>query len=191
MRREDLVREMALPRVVALTCLMLFAAPAAAGAEPEDAAAVQTVYQAIAPRIYAEYDFHMRGIAQQVLGSGAPASKIETFQHRLKLLTYNRAALIATCVAEAERDRPATAVPVPWDQNLMLTTCVAEKTNQVQKFSQLSAYADFFFPERIEQCGEQARLPDREQMLKPYDFLMLDQPKLYDFERYNECLMKR
>jgi hypothetical protein len=163
---------------------MLLAAPAVARAEePVDGPAVQTVYAAIEPRIRAEYEFHLRGVARQVLGSGAPASKIELFQKRLKVLTYNRATLIATCVADA--------VPVPWEQNLMLTTCVNEKTNQVQKFSQLSAYADFFFPERIEQCGEQVRLPDREQMLQPYAFLMLDQPKLYDFERYNECLMKR
>ena len=34
-------------------------------------------------------------------------------------------------------------------------------------------------------------LPEREQVLRPYAFLLLDEPKLYDFARYNECLMKK
>ena len=30
-----------------------------------------------------------------------------------------------------------------------------------------------------------------EKILPPYDFLFLDEPKLYDLGHYNECLMKR
>ncbi len=82
-------------------------------------------------------------------------------------------------------------MPVPWQNNLLLTTCVDEKVGQLQKFSQLAAYADFFFPERIEECGERSRLPEREKVLPPYAFLLMEQPKLYDFARYNECLMKQ
>ena len=70
-----------------------------------------------------------------------------------------------------------------------MTTCVEIKVGQLQKFSQLAAYADFFFPERIAPCGEQSRLPEQEKMLAPYAFLQIDEPKLYDFPRYNECLM--
>ena len=77
------------------------------------------------------------------------------------------------------------------EQNLVLTTCVDEKVGQLQKFSQLAAYADFFFPERIESCGKLSRSPEREKILRPYDFLVLDEPRLYDFVRYNECLMKK
>jgi len=77
------------------------------------------------------------------------------------------------------------------EQNLVLTTCVDDKVGQLQKFSQLAAYADFFFPARIESCGVQSRSPEREQVLRPYGFLSLDEPRLYDFARYNECLMKR
>ena len=61
----------------------------------------------------------------------------------------------------------------------------------MQKFSQLAAYADFFFPDPIESCGERSRSPEHEQTLRPYGFLLLDEPRLYDFARYNECLMKR
>ena len=172
-----------------MTLLLLLAVLPARGQPPDDS--VQKVYAAIEPRIRAEYEFYLRGIAQQVLASGAPASKIEQFQRRLKLLTYNRAVLIAYCIADAERDRPRTAAPVPWEQNMVLTTCVDEKAKLVQRFSQLASYADFFFPERIEQCGEQARLTEREKELQPYAFLMLDQPKFYDFERYNDCMMKQ
>jgi hypothetical protein len=194
MVRED----MTLRLLRALTFLMLLVAAAPARAQQKDGAedrvpdeAVQRAYATIAPRIRAEYEFQLRGVAQQVLGSGAPASKIEFFQKRVKLLAYNRATLIAYCVADAERDRPPTAAPVPWQNNLLLTTCVDEKVGQLQKFSQLAAYADFFFPERIEECGERLRLPEREKVLQPYPFLLIEQPKLYDFARYNECLMKR
>jgi len=113
------------------------------------------------------------------------------FQRRLKALAYNRAVLVAYCIADAERDRPPNAPHVPMERNLVLTTCVDDKVGQLQKFSQLAAYADFFFPERIEICGEQSRAPEHEQVLRPYGFLMLDDPRLYDFARYNECLMKQ
>jgi hypothetical protein len=197
MVREDKAREGVLRLLRAVTCAVLLVAAAPARAEEDGAQdhvpdeAVQRVYSRIEPRIHAEFDFQMRGMARQAQGSGAPASKLEFFQKRVKLLAYNRATLIATCVAEAERDRPSTAVAVPWQSNLMLTTCVEEKVGQLQKFSQLAAYADFFFPERVEECGERVRLPGRETLLQPYAFLRVEQPKLYDFARYNECLMKR
>jgi hypothetical protein len=153
--------------------------------------AVQRVYSAMQPRIRAEYEFHLAGVVRQVLRSGTPASRIEQFQKRLKLLAYNRAVLVAYCIADAERDRPPNALPIPMEQNLLLTTCVDDKVGQLQKFSQLAAYADFFFPERIESCGKEARSPEHEQVLRPYDFLSLDESRLYDFARYNECLMKK
>jgi hypothetical protein len=170
----------------ALMFLLLLAAASQARAQDD---AVQRVYAAMEPRIRAEYEFHLAGVARQVLGSGAPASKIEVFQRRLKMLAYNRAVLVAYCIAETERDRPPNAVPIPMEKNLVLTTCVDDKVGQLQKFSQLAAYADFFFPDRIESCGE--RSPEHERVLRPYGFLLLDEARLYDFARYNECLMKR
>jgi hypothetical protein len=171
--------------------ILLAAAGQARAQDRAQADAVQRVYSAMESRIRAEYEFHLAGMARQVLGSGAPASKIEFFQGRLKMLAYNRAVMVAYCIADAERDRPPTAVPVPMEQNLVLTTCVDDKVGQLQKFSQLAAYADFFFPERIESCGEQSRATEHEQVLRPYGFLSLSEPRLYDFARYNECLMKR
>jgi len=162
----------------ALVFLLLLAAASQVCAEDD---AVQRVYAAMEPRIRGEYEFHLAGVARQVLGSGAPASKIELFQKRLKLLAYNRAVLVAYCIADAERDRPPNARPIPMEQNLVLTACVDEKVGQLQKFSQLAAYVDFFFPERIESCGQQARSPEHEQVLRPYAFLSLEEPRLYDF----------
>src|SRR3954469_14898219 len=104
----------------ALMFLLLLSAASQARAQDD---AAQRAYAAMEPRIRAEYEFHLAGIARQVLGSGAPASKIELFQKRLKLLSYNRAVLVAFCVADAEKDRPSTAMPVPMENNLMLTTC--------------------------------------------------------------------
>jgi hypothetical protein len=192
MVRKDMA--LRLPRALTfVVVLLVVAAPARAQDQlqsPEQENATQRAYATISPRIRDEYEYQLRGLAQQVLNSGAPGTKTEFFKKRVKLLTYNRAALIAYCVADAERDHPPTAVPVPWQNNLLLTTCVDEKVGQLQKFSQLAAYADFFFPERIEECGERVRLPDREKVLPPYTFLLMEQPKLYDFARFNECLMK-
>jgi hypothetical protein len=182
-----MVREGGVLRLVWVSLLLLAAASPLLAQED----AVQRVYAAMEPRMRAEYEFQMRGIAQQVLASRTPASKIEIFQRRVKLLTYNRAVLVSYCVAEAEQIRSPAAPPVPWEQNLVLTTCVEKEVGQLQKFSQLSAYADFFFPERIETCGETVRLPEREKEMKPYGFLLMDQAKLYDFARYNECLMQQ
>ena len=105
------------------------------------------------------------------------------------MLSYNRAALFAFCAAEAEAERVPGTPRVRFENNLLMTTCVEIKVGQLQKFSQLASYADFFFPERIASCGEQSRLPEREKILAPYPFLQIDEPKLYDFARYNECLM--
>src|SRR2546423_14523346 len=91
---------MAPPMTRALMFLLLLAAASQARAQDD---AVQRVYAAMEPRIRAEYEFHLAGVARQVLGSGAPASKIELFQKRLKVLAYNRAVLVAYCIADAGR----------------------------------------------------------------------------------------
>ena len=116
-----------------------------------------------------------------MLASGAPAGKIEPIKERMKQLSYNRAALFATCVADAEKERGPNAAPLPLGQNLVLTTCVEIKLGQMQKFSHLAAYADFFFPERIASCGEQLASARAGKVLAPYAFLQIDEPKLYRF----------
>jgi hypothetical protein len=172
----------------ALAILIMLAAAGQARAQDD---MLLRAYAAVEPRLRAEFEFQMQGIEQQVLSAGAMFDKIAFFQDRLKMLSYNRAVLIAHCIADAQRDRPPTAAPVPMERNLVLTTCVDSKVGPLQKFSDRAAYADFFFPERIQTCGELARLPGQEQVLKPYAFLLLDEPRLYDFPRYNECLMKK
>jgi hypothetical protein len=150
---------------------------------------LQRTYAAVEQRTQAEYEFAIGGIARQLLRSGAPYSKSVPIRERTKMLSYNRAALFAFCAAEAEAERVPGTPRVRFENNLLMTTCVEIKVGQLQKFSQLASYADFFFPERIASCGEQSRLPEREKILAPYSFLQIDEPKLYDFARYNECLM--
>ena len=166
--------------------LILLAAAGQARAQDD---VLRRAYAAVEERTQAEYEFNMAGITRQMLRSGAPVSKIAPIKERMKMLSYNRAVLFAFCAADAEKERGANAPPIPLEQNLPLTTCLEIKVGQLQKFSQLAAYADFFFPERIAPCGEQSRLPEQEKMLAPYAFLQIDEPKLYDFPRYNECLM--
>ena len=164
---------------------------AAAGQAWGQDGVLRRMYAAAEERTHAEYEFRMAGITRQLLRSGAPVSRLAPIKERMKMLTYNRAALFAFCGAEAEKERPPGAPPIPLESNLVLTTCVEIKFAQLQKFSELAAYADFFFPERIEPCGEQSRLPEHEKKLAPYAFLQIGEPKLYDFPRYNECLMTR
>jgi len=164
---------------------------AAAGEACAQDDVLRRAYAAIEERTQAEFEFKMAGITRQLLGSGAPVARIAPIKERMKMLTYNRAVLFASCADEAEKDRPLNAPRIPWENNLVMTTCVEIKVGHLQKFSELAAYADFFFPERIESCGEQSRLPEQEKTIAPYAFLQIDEPKLYDFPRYNECLMTR
>jgi hypothetical protein len=168
--------------------LLLLAAASQARAQDD---VVQRVYAAMEPRIRAEYEFHLAGVARQVLASGAPASKIELFQKRLKMLAYNRAVLVAYCVAETERDRPPNAIPIPMEHNLVLTTCVEIKSGNCRNFPSSRPMPISSFPTGLNPVRRAIALPEHEQVLRPYGFLLLDEPKLYDFERYNECLMKR
>jgi hypothetical protein len=176
------------PVARALIVLVLLALTVPARAQVD---MMQAIYAKLADNIRMEYEFHLNQAARQVLASGAPPAKIEKVRKRLQLLSYNKAALMAACIADADKERAADAPPVPLRQNLLVTTCVDIKLKQMQNFSDRAAYADFFFPERIETCGESSRLPELEKVLRPYDFLFLDEPKLYDFARYSECLMKR
>jgi hypothetical protein len=98
--------------------------------------------------------------------------------------------LFAFCAADAEEGRPPDAPRVPARENPALTKCVEQSFAALSDFTNKLNYAGVFFPERIVRCGEESRLPDRERLLRPYEFLGLDKPRLYDFSRYNECLMQ-
>ncbi len=165
-----------------LVAMLLAADPAHA----QDAI-LQGTYATIENSIRAEYEGMLAALPREAPEEAV--GQIEKNRSLLKMFAYNKAALFATCAAEAEQDRSPSAARVPAAQNLMLRTCVEIKFDQLQKFTQRVAYADLFFPERIASCGEQSRLREEEKMLPPYGFLLLDEPRLYDFARYNECLM--
>ena len=46
------------------------------------------------------------------------------------MLIYNRAVLFASCADEAEKDRPLNPPRIPWENNLVMTTCVEIKVGQ-------------------------------------------------------------
>jgi hypothetical protein len=171
--------------------LLLIILLASVGQARAQSDAMHRAYAAVEQRTLAEYEFNMAGITRQMLSSGASPGRLAPIRERMKMLSYNRAVLFAQCAAEAEKDRMPSAEPIPPERNLMLTTCVEIKLGELQKYSQLAAYADFFFPERIETCAEQSRLPELEKVLAPYPLLQIDKPRLFDFARYNKCLMTR
>ena len=106
------------------------------------------------------------------------------------MIFYNRAVMISTCMAEAERLRSPGAPRVAAQDNLMLTSCIEDKLGRLTRFTDRVSYAGLFFPDRIDRCGEAVRLRDQEKVLPAYEFLRYAEPKLYDFARYNLCLMK-
>jgi hypothetical protein len=164
--------------------LLLTAAPGSAQDE-----GVRAIYESMAPRIQQEYEGLLAAVARGA--TGGPNANAPKMREMLKVLYYNKAVLFAFCAAEAEKVRSPRADRVPAQDNLMLTTCVEEKLSELNKFSNLLGYTGVFFPDRIASCGEKARLHDREVALPPYEFLHLDEPKLYNFARYNKCLMTK
>jgi hypothetical protein len=176
--------------------LLILMVVAAAGPARGQDAATQEFYAKVERRIHAEYRMELAQIAQVEIWPSLSAEdaakkqeRIARAVHTLKIFAYNKATQMADCAAEAASVHSPMSPPVPTGQNLMLQTCIEAKLELLRKFANTSSYAARFFPERIEPCEKRARLPDREQSLPPYAFLQLDEPKLYDFELYNQCLM--
>jgi hypothetical protein len=176
-------------RPMSRALVLLILAATAGPARAQDDVALRAAYAAAEVGVRAQYEALLAQMAQ---APGQPPSGwADKTKALMKMLSYNQAATFAFCVAAAERDHSPNAPRVPSSENLVLRTCVEIKMAQLNKFSERVGYAELFFPERIARCGEGSRLRDQEKVLKPYDFLLLDEPKLYDFERYNECLMKQ
>ncbi len=170
---------------VLLLAILLAAGPARA----QDDDIVQRIYASLESSIRNEYEALLASMPRDLPEHAAAA--VEKNRALTKMFAYNKAVLFANCAAEAEKNRPPQATRVPAPQNLMLRTCVEIKIGHLQKFTRRVAYADLFFPERVEACGERSRLPQQEKVLRPFAFLFLDEPKLYDFEQYSECLMTK
>jgi hypothetical protein len=157
---------------------------------------IQALYASLENRMHAEYRAMLAQIAAEevwpAVGEEEAARKQERIakaQQAIKQFVYNKAALTSQCAAEAVAVHSPAAPAVPAGQNLMLRTCMETKFELLRRFANTSSYAGRFFPERVAPCEQRARLADQEKLLPPYAFLDLDQPKLYDFELYNKCLM--
>jgi hypothetical protein len=172
--------------------LMLLSAAAVAPACAEERMThddlVRIIYNGMADSVRDQYDSALLNVPK--FNSGESAAKVRGLRQSLKILFYNKAALFAFCAADAEEGRPPDTPRVPARENPALTKCVEQSFAALSDFTNKLNYAGVFFPERIVRCGEESRLPDRERLLRPYEFLGLDKPRLYDFSRYNECLMQ-
>jgi hypothetical protein len=168
-------------RALALLILVVVASPV----RGEDDVA-RAFYASVENNLRREYDDLMRDIA---FGRGGPAAKTEKHQNTMKMIYYNKAVMFAMCAGEAERYRAPQAPRVPAGRNLFLTTCVEQKFDELNRFNNALSYSGIFFPDRIERCGEASRLHEQEKLFRPYGFLQLAEPKLYDFTRYNSCMI--
>lgn len=142
------------------------------------------VYASIEQSIRAEYEGMLARWAHRPDNNST--EKTTEFIDHLKMIFYNKAALYAVCAGEADHDRPPDLPP---SMNPALRSCVEGRLDQLQKLIQTWEYVKTFFPERIGPCGERSRLLEQEKLLRPYSFLHLAEPKLYDLSRYSACLM--
>jgi hypothetical protein len=149
--------------------------------------AVRSAYASVENSIRQEFENAMVGLARDA--AVRPASEIDNAKEILKFISYNKAAIFAYCFAETRRNHPPRNSRVRSDQNVFLTTCVETQFADLRRFTGIRAYVITFFPDRVGSCQQQWRLADREAVLRPYEFLALEQPRLYDFAGYNRCLM--
>src|SRR5262249_12049920 len=147
----------------------------------------QAIYASIQNDIRREFAVVMDRVSRAE--STDPTANLQKLRNMWGMLYYNRAAMFAICAAEAEQYRAPGAPRVPARNNLFLNTCMEEKAGRLTKCTNMVSYARTFFPDRIDRCGEAVRLREQEQLLPPYEFLKFAEPKLYDFARYNVCLM--
>jgi len=169
-------------RLLTLSILVMVAAAAARGQDDMTTG----IYASVENNLRREYDELMRDV---LFGKGGPAAKTEKYQNTMKVIYHNKAVMFAVCAGEAERYRSPQATRVPAQRNLALNTCVEMKFRELNAFANALSYASIFFPERIEPCGEASRLSEQEKLFPPYEFLRLAEPKLYDFTRYNSCMI--
>jgi len=172
-------------RLLSLLALLAICAPARAVDSVSHGEFARTIYLGMEDSIRREYDMALLTVPRRA----SAAASADKLRQALKVLYYNKAALFAFCAADAEQTHNPSAPRVPAEHNLVLTTCVEQKFSELNDFTNKLTYAGIFFPERIVRCGEASRLPEREQLLPPYQFLRLAMPRLYDFVRYNRCLM--
>lgn len=176
-------------RALSLLILILVVGPTCALAQGTLDDFTRAVYAGLEESVHREYNIALMSMRAHDRETGADRAQTETMQQVLKVMFYNRSALFAYCGAEAEKARAPDAPRVPAEDNPVLTSCVEQKFGELNDFSNKLNYAGVFFPERIKKCGEASRLPERERLLPPYEFLRLAEPKLYDFAHYNRCLM--
>jgi hypothetical protein len=168
-----------------LLAILVLSAPAIPAKAQGDFA--HGVYVAIEINIRREYDIMLQALARRT--ADEPMEKAEKTRTLLKILAYNKAVMFALCAGEADKAHPSGAARPPAEKDPVLTSCVEAKFADLDKFARTVDYVGLFFPDRIAPCGEKTRLADLERQFKPYAFLHLDEARLYDFAKYNRCLM--
>ena len=174
-------------RIVVLLLLVVGIAPSRAQDPSERDALMRQIYASLEAASRADFEQTMKHI-----GRGLPFDMMPRVGPPLtifKLIAYNKAAIFASCAAETMGQRPPRARRVPSSENLLLRTCVETRIRDMRKSRSMTDYANTFFPDRTQPCGQRTRLVEREELLKPYAFLELEEPRLYDFAAYNRCLM--
>jgi hypothetical protein len=175
-------------KVLLIAFLLIVSGPSEAQTSSADADAMErAIYDAIADVVRAEFEQQMAMLART-----APPRSPEgdaKAQDIIKFIAYNKAAIYVHCVVESQRDRDPGNYRVGQRLQRLADLCLGERITELQRFTQLIEFVGLFGADRIPDCERKARLPDREQVLPPYEFLVLSDPRLYNFAVFNRCLM--
>src|SRR5262249_45402674 len=137
------------------------------------------IFIAIADVVRAEFEQQMDMLARAA-PTLSPQAHAKT-EDIIKFLAYNKAAIYVGCVVQSQSDRDPGDYRMGVPLRRLADLCLGERVAELQRFTQLIEFVGLFGAERIPDCESKARLPERERLLQPYDFLALGDPRLYNF----------
>lgn len=111
------------------------------------------------------------------------SSQASDAREGLKLMLYNKAYNHYVCtLAEFRKDEAQRS-------EASLSACAEHRNKQAIKFTRMLDYAPVIGASEFRRCGLQSRLFDAELEFKPYPFLEGEGMELYDYEKYNRCIL--
>lgn len=163
--------------VVALSCVLIGQLHA-----DDEADRNELVYKSIESTIRGEFDEAMRVLEQKGKEKGSTSVQLEDARGGIKVMMYNKAYNYYLCLKEGLKNgNPSEA---------SLSECYRPRNLEIAKFvTKMIDYEPLVGVEVFKRCGLGARLFDAEFEFKPYSFLDHPEAKLYDYEKYNQCII--
>jgi hypothetical protein len=173
--------------VVAILAVLICVQARAQDGPEGDEAFQRGVYASIEGPVRQEVAMQLAMLARNA-GHQTPEQVVRA-TNIIKFIAYNRAAIYVSCIVEVQRDRRLGNYRMGDTLQRFTGLCLDDKMKHLQRFTQLIEFVGLFGADRIPDCEQRARLPELERVLQAYEFLEMENGRLYDFAEYNKCLM--